>query len=81
MEFHEHPKRFLERLLNSQQLCKNALENKRFQTMLIRGNIYKKVHNGTVRGNQEAVLRNCTVIKKFLKTTYFFANICHSKEF
>ena len=76
MEFHEHPKRFLERLLNSQQLRKNALENKRFQTMLIRGNIYKKVHNGTVRGNQEAV-----VIKKFLKTTYFFANICHSKEF
>ena len=28
MEFHEHPKRFLERLLNSQQLRKNALENK-----------------------------------------------------
>lgn len=81
MEFHEHPENFLERLLNSQQLHKNAMKNKeRFQTALRRCN-NKQVSNGAERANQEIVLRNHAVIKRFFKTTYFFANICHLREF
>lgn len=81
MEFHEHPENFLERLLNSQQLHKNVMKNKeRFQTALRRCN-NKQVSNGAERANQEIVLRNHAVIKRFFKTTYFFANICHLREF
>ena len=73
VHFGEHPKRYLERHQNG-NTHKNAVKQKQlFQRMRAKGSIYKQIVTGVGNSNQRIVERNRRVIKKFMKTVYFFA--------
>ena len=53
---------------------KNAVKQKHlFQRMLAKGSIYKQIATCVENSNQNIVECSRLVIKKFMKTVYFFA--------
>ena len=71
--FGEHPKRYLERRHNG-NTHKNAVKQKHlFQRMRAKGSIYKQIVTCVENSNQNIVECSRRVIKKFMKTVYFFA--------
>ena len=73
VHFGEHPKRYLERHRNG-NTHKNAVKQKHlFLTMRAKGSIYKQIVSCVGNSNQSIVGRGRRVIKKFMKTVYFFA--------
>lgn len=69
----EHPGRLFSGHLNSDK-HKNALKRQQESKQLLKkGSIYQRIHTGVHTQNLKIRQQNRTVIKKFLKTTYFVA--------
>ena len=85
----EHPRRLFTDHSESKKHLDAIKRRQEVDVILRRGSIYKQAHDGAQTSDRKLKKRNRSIIKKFLKTTYFLArkkwavreNFCDVVEF
>ena len=73
VSFGEHHTRYSDRHRNSKTYKATIKQKQMFQRMLVKRSIYKQIITKAGNSNQNVVERSRRVIKKFIKTVYFFS--------